>query len=227
MLDGVVVSANRSVTTRQMAPTIVNVMTPLQFDNLNASTVSSVIAFQPGVRVENSCQNCGFQQVRINYTQILIDSRPVFSALSNVYGIEQLPVSMVDRVEVMRGGGSALFGSSAIAGTINIITKEPLYNSAQLSHTYTNIGGTSAGENNTSLNASLIYGAAHDQRADPGNPLVSQDRTSFQAHGGIPPPEREKARRQQPGSAPARGRHRRAGTAQHQHRRTQVRLFLP
>lgn len=161
MLDGVVVSANRSVTTRQMAPTIVNVMTPLQFDNLNASTVSSVIAFQPGVRVENSCQNCGFQQVRINgldgpYTQILIDSRPVFSALSNVYGIEQLPVSMVDRVEVMRGGGSALFGSSAIAGTINIITKEPLYNSAQLSHTYTNIGGTSAGENNTSLNASLV-----------------------------------------------------------------------
>ena len=161
MLDGVVVSANRSITTRQMAPTIVNVMTPLQFDKLNASTVSSVIAFQPGVRVENNCQNCGFQQVRINgldgpYTQILIDSRPVFSALSNVYGIEQLPVSMVDRVEVMRGGGSALFGSSAIAGTINIITKEPLYNSAQLSHTYTNIGGTSAGENNTSLNASLV-----------------------------------------------------------------------
>ena len=60
------------------------------------------------MRVENNCQNCGFQQVRINgldgpYTQILIDSRPVFSALSNVYGIEQLPVSMVDRVEVMRG----------------------------------------------------------------------------------------------------------------------------
>lgn len=161
MLDGVVVSANRSVTTRKTAPTIVNVMTPEQFERVNASTVSSAIAFQPGVRVENNCQNCGFQQVRINgldgpYTQILIDSRPVFSALSNVYGIEQLPVSMVDRVEVMRGGGSALFGSSAIAGTINIITKEPLYNSAQLSHTYTNIGGTASGENNTSLNASLV-----------------------------------------------------------------------
>ena len=127
MLDGVVVSANRSATTRQMAPTIVNVLTPAQFEQANASTVSSVIAFQPGVRVENNCQNCGFQQVRINgldgpYTQILIDSRPVFSALSSVYGFEQLPVSMIDSVEVMRGGGSALFGSSAISGTINIIT---------------------------------------------------------------------------------------------------------
>ena len=52
--------------------------------------------FQPGVRVETNCQNCGFQQVRINgldgpYTQILIDSRPIFSALSGVYGLEQIP----------------------------------------------------------------------------------------------------------------------------------------
>lgn len=161
LLDEIVVSANRSETTRKMAPTIVNVMTPVQFEQVNASSVASAIVFQPGVRVENNCQNCGFQQVRINgldgpYTQILIDSRPVFSALSSVYGIEQLPVSMVDRVEVMRGGGSALFGSSAIAGTINIITKEPLNNSAQLSHTYTNIGGTGSGENNTSLNASIV-----------------------------------------------------------------------
>ena len=86
--------------------------------------------FQPGVRVETNCQNCGFQQVRINgldgpYTQILIDSRPIFSALSGVYGLEQIPANMIERVEVMRGGGSALFGSSAIAGTINIITRSP------------------------------------------------------------------------------------------------------
>ena len=89
------------------------------------------------MRVENNCQNCGFQQVRINglegpYTQILVDSRPIFSALTGVYGLEQIPANMIERVEIMRGGGSALFGSSAIAGTINIITKEPLRNSARL-----------------------------------------------------------------------------------------------
>ena len=53
----------------------------------------------------------------------MIDSRPIFSALAGVYGLEQIPANMIERVEVMRGGGSALFGSSAIAGTINIITK--------------------------------------------------------------------------------------------------------
>ena len=63
---------------------------------------------------------------------------------------------MVDRIEVVRGGGSALFGSSAIAGTINIITKEPLRNSSQLAHTLTAIGGKSSFVNNTSFNSSLV-----------------------------------------------------------------------
>ncbi len=69
------------------------------------------------------------------YTQILIDSRPIFSALAGVYGLEQIPANMIERVEVIRGGGSALFGSSAIAGTINIITKEPIRNSGSFGHT--------------------------------------------------------------------------------------------
>ena len=165
-LDGVVVSANRSETTRRLAPTLVNVVDLKLFEQTNSTTLAQGLSFQPGVRVESNCQNCGFQQVRINgldgpYTQILLDSRPIFSALSGVYGIEQIPASMIERVEVMRGGGSALFGSSAIAGTINIITKEPIRNSGMLSHTLTGIGGN-AFDNSTSLNASLV---TDDQRA--------------------------------------------------------------
>jgi len=160
-IDGVIVSATRSETTRKMSPTLVNVVGMDTYNRTNATTVAQGLSFQPGVRVENNCQNCGFQQVRINgldgqYTQILIDSRPIFSALAGVYGIEQLPANMVDRVEVMRGGGSALFGSSAIAGTINIITKEPVRNSAAISHTTTSIGGSSAFHNTTDINASIV-----------------------------------------------------------------------
>lgn len=160
-IDGVIVSATRSETTRRMSPTLVNVVGMETYSRVNATTVAQGLSFQPGVRVENNCQNCGFQQVRINgldgqYTQILIDSRPIFSALAGVYGIEQLPANMVDRVEVMRGGGSALFGSSAIAGTINIITKEPVRNSAAISHTTTLIGGSSAMHNTTDINASIV-----------------------------------------------------------------------
>ena len=160
-IDGVIVSATRSETTRKMSPTLVNVVGMDVYDRSNCTTVAQGLAFQPGVRVENNCQNCGFQQVRINgldgqYTQILIDSRPIFSALAGVYGIEQLPANMVDRVEVMRGGGSALFGSSAVAGTINIITKEPVRNSAAISNVTTLIGGSSAVHNTTDINASIV-----------------------------------------------------------------------
>ena len=160
-IEGVIVSATRSETTRRMSPTLVNVVGMDTYNKTNSTTVAQGLSFQPGVRVENNCQNCGFQQVRINgldgqYTQILIDSRPIFSALAGVYGIEQLPANMVDRVEVMRGGGSALFGSSAIAGTINIITKEPVRNASSISHTTTAIGGTSAFHNTTDVNASIV-----------------------------------------------------------------------
>ena len=160
-MDDVVVSASRSETTRRKAPALVNVLDRKIFDNTNSACLAQGLGFQPGVRVEDDCQNCGFMQVRINgldghYSQILVDSHPVFSALSGVYGLEQIPASMIDRVEVMRGGGSALFGSSAIGGTINIITKDPDRNSAEVGHTITAIGNSSSYDNVTSANASLV-----------------------------------------------------------------------
>ena len=161
LLDAVVVSANRNATKRSEAPTLVNILDTDLLNKVSAPTIAEGLAFQPGVRVENSCQNCGFAQVRINglsgqYSQILINSRPVFSALAGVYGLEHIPANMVERIEVVRGGGSALFGSSAIGGTINIITKEPLRNSGELAHSLTSIGVTGALDNNTTLNASLV-----------------------------------------------------------------------
>lgn len=83
-----------------------------------------------GLRIETNCQNCGMSGLRMNglasaYSQILIDGRPIFTRLQGVYGLEQLPSNMIDRIEVIRSGDSTLYGSSAIAGTINIITKEP------------------------------------------------------------------------------------------------------
>ena len=160
-LDAVVVSANRNETTRREAPSLVNILDSDLLNKVSAPTIAEGLSFQPGVRVENSCQNCGFAQVRINglggqYSQIVINSRPVFSALAGVYGLEHIPSNMVERIEVVRGGGSALYGSSAIGGTINIITKEPLRNSGELSHTLTTIGCGKSLDNNTTLNASVV-----------------------------------------------------------------------
>ena len=159
-LNEVVVTANRNETNRQAAPVIVNVISPKIFQAANAVCLSEGLSYQPGLRIENNCQNCGFQQVRINglegpYSQVLIDSRPIYSALSGVYGIEQIPVNMVERVEVVRGGGSALYGSNAIAGTINVITKEPLGNSFDVTENFSLIDGKT-GDNTISLNGSFV-----------------------------------------------------------------------
>lgn len=160
LMKDVVVSANRYEVDRKEAATIVNVLTPKIFTATNSVNLAEGLNYQPGLRVENTCQNCGVNAVRINglegkYSQILIDSRPVFSSLAGVYGLEQIPVSMIDRVEVIRGGGSAIFGSSAIGGVVNIITREPLRNSLDISNTTQLINGKSW-DNVTSMNAALV-----------------------------------------------------------------------
>ena len=160
-IETVVVTGNKSEVKRRNSSSLVSVVGGQLFDMVGASCLAEGLNFQPGVRVENDCQNCGFTQVRINgldghYSQILMNSRPVFSALAGVYGLEQVPANMIERVEVMRGGGSALFGSSAIGGTVNIITRDPLNNTAEGSHMLTSIGNSSSLDNNTTLNASVV-----------------------------------------------------------------------
>ena len=168
-LDGVVVSANRHETLRRSAPSLVTVLSQEVFQKTHSENLSQGLRFQPGLRIEDNCQNCGFNQVRINglegaYSQILIDSRPVFSALAGVYGLEQIPSSMIERVEVIRGGGSALFGANAVGGVINVITREPLRNSASLRHSYTSYEG--ADHRYTSLMPTTSFNGA----------LVTEDR---------------------------------------------------
>ena len=182
--DEVVVSANRNEVSRREAPVVVNVMSSKLFETINSTDLAKSLNFQSGLRVENNCQNCGFPQVRINglegpYSQILINSRPVISALSGVYGLEQIPVNMIERVEVVRGGGSALFGANAVGGTINIITKDPISNSFQVSSMMSNMNGKSW-EQYMGGNVSLVakdnsYGIALYETYRNRNPYDADD----------------------------------------------------
>jgi len=161
-LNAVVVTANRYATKRQEAATIVNVLSPELFEHTAVACVADALTFQPGLRVENSCSNCGKTDLRINglqgqYTQILMDSRPVFSSMASVYGLEQVPAAMIDRIEVMRGGGSAVYGANAIAGVVNIITKEPVRDFVNISNV-SNVNEHAGYDINTSLNASVMSG---------------------------------------------------------------------
>ena len=165
-LEEVVITGDRGETNRKESATIVNTINPRIFNAIQSSTFSEGLNFTPGLRLEANCQNCGFTQVRMNgmegpYSQILINSRPVFSGLAGVYGLELIPSNMIDRVEVIRGGGSALYGSNAIAGTINLIIKDPINNSFEFGANSGLIGigmpgaGKPAWDHNITFNTSL------------------------------------------------------------------------
>ncbi|WP_298246837.1 TonB-dependent receptor [uncultured Christiangramia sp.] len=145
-LDEIVVTGTRTAKRRTDSPVIVNLINSETLEQVVATDLSDGLRFRPGLRIEKDCQTCNYTQLRMNglqggYSQILVNGRPIFSPLTGLYGLEQIPVNMIERIEVVRGGVSALYGSSAIGGTVNVITKIPKQNSYSLSYTLENIDG--------------------------------------------------------------------------------------
>ena len=134
-IGDVVVTGTKTEKLAEKAPVKTQVVGREEIERKKATTLAETLDGTSGIRVENNCQNCGFTQVRLNgldgrYTQILIDGTPMFSSLAGVYGLEQIPEEMIERVEIVKGGGSALYGGSAVGGVINIITARPRRNFA-------------------------------------------------------------------------------------------------
>ncbi|SDW22948.1 outer membrane receptor for ferrienterochelin and colicins [Lutibacter oricola] len=159
-LEQVVVTGTRTFKKQTNSPVIVNIIDSQLMENVQACSLSDGLRFQTGLRVETDCQTCNYTQLRMNglaggYSQILINGRPIFSPLTGLYGLEQIPANMIDRVEVVRGGGSALYGSGAIGGTVNVITKIPKSDSFEVSYTHQSIKG-SAFENMLNANTTVV-----------------------------------------------------------------------
>ena len=176
-LEEVVVSGTRNAIKRYDSPVIMNTISNRTFESTQSISIAEGLKFSPGLRVENNCQNCGFTQLRMNgldgaYSQILINSRPVFSALAGVYGLEMIPANMVERIEVVRGGGSVMFGGNAIAGTVNIITKDPMQNSFEVgfNQSFVNL---EASDRTVSFNGSIV-----SESGDKGLTLFGFNRTT-------------------------------------------------
>ena len=159
-LDEIVITGTKTFKRKTQSPVIVNVLDSKNLENLQVCNLSEGLKFQPGLRVETDCQTCNYTQLRMNglaggYSQILINGRPIFSPLMGLYGMEQLPVNMIDRIEVVRGGGSSLYGSSAIGGTVNVITKIPKKDAFEINSFYQNIGNKT-NDFNVNGNATLV-----------------------------------------------------------------------
>lgn len=129
-LPEMVVTATRTVQPRSEAPIRTEVITPSETEKRDAVTLASAVELLNGVRVEPVCQNHGSTDVQMlglggGYNQILFDGLPVLSALGADCGVDRIATVFGDRIEVVKGGGSALYGANAVAGVINLVPVSP------------------------------------------------------------------------------------------------------
>ncbi|MDX2196301.1 MAG: TonB-dependent receptor [Cytophagales bacterium] len=158
-IEEVVVTGTMKEMNRLESAIPVEVITPRFFQKNPTPNLFEAVGMLNGVQPQLNCNVCNTGDIHINgmegpYTMVLIDGMPIVSALSTVYGLMGVPNSIVERIEVVKGPAAALYGSEAMGGIINIITKNPS-KAARLS---ADIMGTSWGEYNADISAKYKIG---------------------------------------------------------------------
>ncbi|WP_162087132.1 TonB-dependent receptor plug domain-containing protein [Chryseobacterium aquaeductus] len=131
LIDDVVITGTIKPMSRSKSPVAVEIYSQKFFQKNPTPNIFEAIAMVNGVKPQLNCSVCNTGDIHINglegpYTMILIDGMPIVSSLSTVYGLSGIPNSLIDRIEVVKGPASSLYGSEAMGGVINIITKNAL-----------------------------------------------------------------------------------------------------
>jgi outer membrane receptor for ferrienterochelin and colicins len=131
LIDDVVITGTLKPMSRSKSPVAVEIYSQKFFQKNPTPSIFEAISMVNGVRPQLNCSVCNTGDIHINglegpYTMILIDGMPIVSSLSTVYGLSGIPNSLVERIEVVKGPASSLYGSEAMGGVINIITKNAL-----------------------------------------------------------------------------------------------------
>lgn len=162
-LDEVVISGTMKEVSKLDSPVPVEVYSSNFFKANPTPSIFESLQNVNGVRPQLNCNVCNTGDIHINglegpYTMVLLDGMPIVSGLSTVYGLTGIPQALIERVEVVKGPASTLYGSEAVAGLINIITKKPenapLFSAEVL--------GNSWGEINTDLGLKYALGEKAD-----------------------------------------------------------------
>lgn len=129
-LNEVVVSGTLKAVKRLESAVPVEVYSPVFFKKNPTPSIYEALQNVNGVRPQLNCGVCNTGDIHINglegpYTSVMIDGMPIVSSLSTVYGLSGIPNSLVERIEIVKGPASSLYGSEAVGGLINIITKNP------------------------------------------------------------------------------------------------------
>lgn len=133
----VVVTGTRTPRYIRDVPVFTEVVSRASISDKSAHNIFEALEGESGIRVEQQCQGCNFSVLRMqglgaDHTQILLDGQPVYSGLAGVYGLQQMSTADVDQIEIVKGAGSALYGSNAVAGAINIVSSVPRKTEARI-----------------------------------------------------------------------------------------------
>lgn len=161
VLDDVVVTGTLKSISKTESPIPVEIITPKFFLKNPTPSLFEALSIVNGIQPQLNCNVCNTGDIHINgmegpYTMILIDGMPIVSALSTVYGLNGIPNSMIERVEVVKGPAASLYGSEAMGGIINVITKDP----SKAPVLSADVFGTSWGELSADLAVRLKAGSA-------------------------------------------------------------------
>lgn len=145
----VVVTGTRTQRLLVNTPVRTEVILPTDLPSIQAYKLSDAIEYTPGLRVESNCQNCNTTEIRMlglpqRYLAVLQDGIPNLSGLASIYGIEQIPAHLIGQIEVVKGGGSTLYGPGAVAGVINIVPRTPIRSGYQIDTAWNSMQGRSA-----------------------------------------------------------------------------------
>jgi len=129
-LDEVIITGTLKAVSRLESPVPVEVYTPTFLKKNPTPNIFEALQNVNGVRPQLNCNVCNTGDIHINglegpYTLVLIDGMPIVSGLSTVYGLSGIPNSLIEQIEVVKGPASSLYGSEAVGGLINVITKLP------------------------------------------------------------------------------------------------------
>ncbi|GAA3558743.1 TonB-dependent receptor [Snuella lapsa] len=146
LLDEVVVTGTLKAVSRLESPVPVEVYTPTFLKKNPTPNIFEALQNVNGVRPQINCNVCNTGDIHINglegpYTLVLIDGMPIVSGLSTVYGLSGIPNSLIEQIEIVKGPASSLYGSEAVGGLINIITKLPENAPLVFADTYTTAWG--------------------------------------------------------------------------------------
>ncbi|MCE3260207.1 MAG: TonB-dependent receptor, partial [Bacteroidetes bacterium] len=158
-LEEIVVTGTMKEIAKDDSPINIDIITPKLFQKTSTPNLFEATSLVNGVKPQINCNVCNTGDIHINglegpYTLILIDGMPIVSGLSSVYGLMGIPASMIERLEIAKGPAGALYGSEAMGGTINLITK----NAARSPKLYADYYATSYLENNLDLSTKVKLG---------------------------------------------------------------------